>query len=57
MGKILSKFSCCGCFERYKEPVIYRHRPEAQTIKTNTELEKEELETQIRYYILKHNKL
>jgi hypothetical protein len=56
MGNIFCKFSCCGCFERQKE-LLYRHRPEAQTIKTNKELEREELETQIRYYILKYNKI
>jgi hypothetical protein len=41
MGKILSKFSCCGCFERQKaekaQPVLYRH---TEIIKTNKELEK-----------------
>jgi hypothetical protein len=40
MGKFLSRLICYDCFERQKEPALYRH---TETIKTNTELEKQEL--------------
>ncbi len=66
MGKILSRLICC-C-ERFKEPDIGpKARPGAPTrksrepvvyrdsivVKTNSEIEREELQTAIRYFIFK----
>ncbi len=69
MGKILSRLICRGdrVVETYKEP---KARPDTPTrrvieplvyrdsivVKTNSEIEREELQTAVRYFILKHNK-
>ena len=69
MGKILSRLVCCG--ERFKEPDIGpKARPDTPTrksrepvvyrdsivVKTNREIEREELQTAVRCFLLKHNK-
>ena len=63
MGDILSKLICCG--DRVvedKEPVLYRHteierHTETLSIKSNIPLSSDELETAIKFYRLKNNKI
>jgi len=69
MGKILSRLICCS--ERFKEQdIVPKVRPDTPTrkvreplvyrdsivVRTNSEIEREELQTAIKYFILKHNK-
>ncbi len=65
MGKILSRLICCGetvpktkarpgtPSRRVVEPLVYR---DSTVVKTNSEVEREDLQTAVRYFILKHNK-
>ncbi len=56
MGKILSRLVCCGETEsrpdtptrKRREPIVDRA---SIVVKTNSELEREELQTAIRYFI------
>jgi len=64
MGDILSKIICCcgGVVEDRGEPVLYRHteierHTERLSIKSNIPLSSDELETAIKFYRLKNNKI
>jgi hypothetical protein len=69
MGKLLSRLVCCGDTEQRgrrperqsqetiilkttREPVVYR---DSFVVKTNSEQERGELSTAIKYFILNHN--
>jgi len=55
MGDILSKLiCCCGGVETDREPVLYRHTEIERYIET---LSSDELETSIKFYRLKKNKI